>query len=263
MRYRGARLVRFEPLVSPAATRDTATHEVSVARLPRYAAPGMPQHVIQRGTNRSVLFAADADYHFFRECLGEACAEHRCRIHAYVLMTNHVHLLITPASASGIGDAMQAVGRRYARRFNDTYQRTGHLWDARYKATLVDTEQYLWACHQYIELNPVRAGLAAHPGQYRWSSYRANAFGHIDAVVTPHEQYRALGPDARARQAAYRTLFNVELPESALTTIRDSTNKGWPIGGKRFREEVAELLARRTQPAFRGRRARRKDEIGV
>ena len=223
----------------------------------------MPQHVIQRGTNRSVIFVADADYRFFRACLREACNEHGCQVHAYVLMTNHVHLLMTPMSASGIADAIQSVGRRYARRFNDTYQRTGHLWGGRYKATLVDTEQYLWACHQYIELNPVRAGLTADPGAYRWSSHRANALGDTDTLVTPHERYHALGPDARVRRGAYRAFFSEVVSDSTLRTIRDATNKGWPLGSKRFREEVAALLARRTQPAFRGRRPRRKDEIGV
>jgi putative transposase len=234
-----------------------------LARMPRYAAPGLPQHVIQRGTNRSALFVAHSDYRFFRECLRTACEEHGCRVHAYVLMTNHVHLLVTPSTASGLGHVMQSVCRRYVRRFNDTHRRTGTLCQGRYKATVVDAEQYLFACYRYIELNPVRAGLVTVPGDYQWSSHRANALGVSDPLVTPHERYDALGPDRRARQAAYRALFEEALPDATLADIRDATNKGWALGSKRFRDEIAARLARRTEPARRGRRPRWNDEIRV
>jgi putative transposase len=223
----------------------------------------MPQHVVQRGNNRTVLFVADSDYRFFRDCLQEAAERYGCRVHAYVFMTNHVHLLMTPDNPSGIGRLMQSVARRFIRRFNDTYRRTGALWEGRYRAALVETEQYFLACHRYIELNPVRAGLVATPRDYPWSSYRANALGAGDPLVTPHERYEALGSDARARRAAYRALFDEVFPESTLADIRDATNGGWALGSKRFREEIAALLARRTRPATRGRRPRRKDEIRV
>ena len=216
--------------------------------MPRYAAPGWPQHVIQRGTNRSVLFVAGSDYGFFLECLRTACEKHGCHVHAYVLMTNHVHLLITPTTASGIGQVMQSVCRKYVRRFNDTYQRTGTLCEGRYKATLVDTEHYLLACHRYIELNPVRAGLVEAPGDYPWSSYRANGLSATDPLVAPHERYLALGENVRARQAAYRALFGEPLTDATLSDIRHATNKGWALGSRRFRDDVARLLARRTQP---------------
>ena len=121
-------------------------------RLPRYNAPGFPQHVIQRGNNRCACFAVDQDYRFFRDCLSTACEKHGCRIHAYVFMTNHVHLLMTPSTESGIGQVMQSVGRRYVGHFNSTYGRTGTLWEGRYKATVVETESYLFACYRYIEL---------------------------------------------------------------------------------------------------------------
>jgi|SRR5215204_1344955 len=221
--------------------------------MPRYAVPGLPQHVIQRGTNRSVLFVADPDYYFFRDCLRVACERHDCQLHAYVLMTNHVHLLMTPMTGSGIGDVMQSVCRRYVRRFNDTYQRTGTLCQGRYKATVVDTEQYLCACYRYVELNPVRAGIVAAPHEYRWSSYAANALGTTDPLVIPHERYDALGRDGRTRQAAYRALFGEALSDSTLADIRHATNTGWALGSKRFRDEVAVLLARRTEPAAKGR----------
>ena len=221
----------------------------------------MAQHVIQRGNNRSTTFACDTDYHFFRECLEAACARHQCQVHAYVLMTNHVHLLMTSTTADGIPSVMQSVGRRYVRRFNSTYDRTGTLWEGRYKATVVDRESYVLACHRYIEMNPVRAGLAAEPRQYRWSSHQANAYGAQDSIVTPHDCYCALGPDENSRQAAYRALFVTELDDTVLDAIRNATNQGWALGGKRFREEIAALLNRRAEPAIPGRRPRRKDEI--
>ena len=166
------------------ASSDPTRHEVSLARMPRYAAPGIPQHVTQRGTNRSAIFVADADYRFFHECLRAACEKHGCHVHAYVLMSNHVHLLLTPATGSAIGRVMQTVCRRYVQRFNDTHERTGTLCQGRYKATVVDTEQYLFACHRYIELNPVRAGLARNARDYTWSSHRGNAFGVTDHLVS-------------------------------------------------------------------------------
>jgi len=177
-------------------------------------------------------------------------------------MTNHVHLLMTPTSASGIAKVMQSVGRRYVRRFNDTYERTGTLWEGRYKATLVDSEQYFLACHRYIELNPVRAGLVGDPRDYAWSSYRANALGAADPLVTPHERYLGLGTTVTDRQRAYRELCRA-LPDSTLANIREATNKGWALGGKRFRDEMATLLARRTHPRPRGRPPRRNDENRV
>ncbi|HUQ82945.1 MAG TPA: transposase [Gemmatimonadaceae bacterium] len=223
----------------------------------------MPQHVIQRGHNRSAIFVAHTDYRFFIDCLREACDEQGCHVHAYVLMTNHVHLLVTPTTASTLGRVMQSVLRRYVRRFNDTYERTGALCEGRYKATLVDSEQYLFACHRYIELNPVRAGLVTDPRRYSWSSYAANALGTTDPLVTPHERYIALGGDQSARKSGYRALFRESLPDSTIDAIRSATNKGWALGSKRFRDEIAALLARRTQPGPRGRRARWKDEIRV
>jgi putative transposase len=233
-----------------------------LARLSRYAAPGIPQHVIQRGVNRSVMFVAGRDYRFFSECLRTACAQRGCQLHAYVFMTNHVHLLMTPTTASSIAKVMQSVGRRYVRRFNDTYQRTGTLWEGRYRATLVDSQHYFLACHRYIELNPVRAGLVADPRAYPWSSYRANAFGAADSLVTPHEQYQLLGANASDRRRAYRALCRA-LSDSTLAAIRDATNRGWALGSKRFRDEMATQLARRTQPGWRGRRPRRNDENRV
>jgi REP-associated tyrosine transposase len=235
--------------------------EVTLARLPRYAAPGMAHHVIQRGNNRSVMFAARADYRFLHRCLRDACERHGCRVHTYAFMTNHFHLLMSATTTDGVSRAMQAVGRRYVRRFNDRYRRTGTLWEGRFRATVVDTDQYLLMCYRYIELNPVRGGLAASPDDYFWSSYRANALGRRDLLVTPHECYLALGADPRRRQAAHRAQVDDGVSDSTLEEIRSATNGGWALGSARFREEIAALLGRRTQPATRGRRPRRNDEI--
>jgi putative transposase len=208
----------------------------------------MPQHVIQRGNNRAAIFARDADYEFYRECLVVACARYECRVHAYAFMTNHTHLLITPSEPGGISMVMQSVGRRFVRYFNDAYGRTGTLWEGRHKATLVECERYLFACYRYIELNPVRAGLVEKPGDYRWSSHRANAFGTRDPLVTPHPQYRELGVNASARRAAYRAFFGAELDEDLIAEIRSATNTGWALGSSRFRADIGRLLARRARP---------------
>ena len=134
-----------------------------MARLPRFVLPGQPQHIIQRGNNRGVIFVADEDYQFFLEKLGDLSVKHGCQLHAYVLMSNHVHLLMTPIEANSISKLMQSLGRYYVQYFNKKYMRTGTLWEGRYKATLLDSETYLLTCYRYIELNPVRAGIAGHP----------------------------------------------------------------------------------------------------
>ena len=148
-----------------------------MARLRRFALPGQPQHIIQRGNNREIIFAAEGDCRFYLDKLEEACRRFRCAVHAYVLMTNHVHLLMTPSDELGIGKVMQALGWVYVQYFNHTYGRTGTLWEGRYKSSLLDSEGYLLTCSRYIELNPVRAGMVGHPAEYPWSSYRHNALG--------------------------------------------------------------------------------------
>ena len=227
-----------------------------MARPTRFAAPGSTQHVIFRGTNQSAVFVEAADYRFFLDCLEAACSARGCRIHAYVLMTNHVHLLVTPDSKSAIARVLQSVARRYVWRFNDIYQRSGHLWGGRYKATVIQNDRYLFTCSRYIELNPVRAGLAANPYDYPWSSYRANAVGFSDSLLTPHDRYLALGRDPETRRLAYRALFSEALSDSTVTEIRDATNKCWPLGSKRFRDEISGHLARRREPSAGSRQSR-------
>lgn len=223
-----------------------------MARLPRFALPGQPQHVILRGNNRQEIFCANEDFRFFLEKLLAACAQHACDIHAYVLMTNHVHLLMTAHGSDGVSKVMQSVGRYYVQYFNYCYKRTGTLWEGRYKSTLIDSEHYLVTCMRYIELNPVRANMVEHASAYPWSSYAANAAGHDDPLVTPHELYRRLGRTPEERQAAYRQLFRQHLGEKTLADIREATNKAWVLGSDRFKQRIQKQLQRRAQPKSRG-----------
>ena len=221
-------------------------------RLPRYVLTGHPYHVIQRGNNRCPIFVADEDYGCFKHILSEACYRYNCQIHAYVLMTNHVHFVMTPQEAVSLAKVLQSVGRRYVQYFNTTYRRTGTLWEGRYKATVIDTERYLLTCYRYTELNPVRANMVTNPSEYRWSSYAANALGKSDPLLTPHHLYQALGSSIEERQDAYRGLFQAHLDDRTLETIRQATQKGWALGNDRFKDEIEQLINRRTRPLPRG-----------
>jgi putative transposase len=218
-----------------------------MARLPRYVIPNQPQHIIQRGNNRQVIFAADADYQFFRDAIVDAASKHGLKVHAYVWMTNHIHLLATPKFEDSISKVFQSVGRKYVQYFNFTYKRSGTLWEGRYRATVVDTEQYLLKLMRYIELNPLRANMVGHPASYPWSSYARNAEGRLGLNfdwLVPHEEYSKLGKNEAERLAAYQGLFKVALAEEDLKQIRESTHKGWALGSQRFIEEI-EVLSRR------------------
>lgn len=234
-----------------------------MARLPRYVIPGQPQHIIQRGNNRQVIFAVDADYQFFCDTLVEAATKHGLAIHAYVWMTNHIHLLATPEFDHSISKVLQSVGRRYVQYFNLTYRRSGTLWEGRYRATVVDSERYLLTLMRYIELNPVRAGRVAHPKDYPWSSYRRNAQGEsgLNADwLTGHEEYLRLGRNEADRQIAYRQLFLAAISDTDLADIRDST-KGWALGGERFREQIEALGWRRAASKGVGRPRKIKNRV--
>jgi putative transposase len=232
-----------------------------MARLPRYVVPGQPQHIIQRGNNRQPIFAADADYAFFREALIEAANKHALLVHAYVWMTNHVHLLATPERDDSISKTFQSLGRRYVQYFNHTYQRSGTLWEGRYRATVVDSERYLLTLMRYIELNPLRAGMVDQPEEYPWSSYRRNALGEGGPNgdwLTSHTDYLRLGREDADRQQAYRALFASAIDQGDLAQIRDCTHKGWALGGERFRSEIETLTSRRATSMGVGRP--RKDQ---
>jgi putative transposase len=165
-------------------------------RQPRPDLADVPQHVVQRGNDRQPCFYATEDYRRYLAGLRESAIRYGCSVHAYVLMTNHVHLLVTPSSAGAVSRMMQWLGRQYVGYINGRYRRTGTLWEGRYKSCLVDTERYLLTCYRYIELNPVRAAMVADPADYAWSSYRTNAQALPDKVVVPHAEYLRLGADA-------------------------------------------------------------------
>src|SRR5487761_1927210 len=171
--------------------------------------PGHPLHLVQRGHLRTACFFGEEDCVAYLGWLGRYAAECGCSVQAYVLMGNHVHLLLTPSRAGGAAGLMRALGERYARYVDAAYHRDGALWEDRYDAIPVHVGRYLLFCMRYIELNPVRARLVARPEQYRWSSFRANALGRIDPLLTPHAHYCALGRSAESRQDAYRALFAV------------------------------------------------------
>ncbi|MGH8729910.1 MAG: transposase [Burkholderiales bacterium] len=222
-------------------------------RLPRFFVKGQPLHAIQRGNNREAIFAAPEDYNRFREFLLDAAQRHACAIHAYVLMTNHVHLLVTPANEDSLSKLFQSAGRRYVQYFNFSYKRSGTLWEGRYRASIIDAENYLLTCMRYIELNPVRGNMVGHPSNYPYSSYHANAQGEADPLIAPHLIYRRLGEDAASRQAAYRQLFRAQLSKTDLQSIRDTLHKGWALGNDRFRVKIEKLAGRRAAPLPRGR----------
>lgn len=222
-------------------------------RRPRLVLPGVPLHLIQRGNNRQICFVADEDYRFYLDWLKDYAGKTGCRIHAYVLMTNHVHLLLSAERTEAPGELMKALGQRYVQYYNRIYRRSGTLWEGRYRSCLTQAEEYLLACQRYIELNPVRAAMAAHPADYRWSSYRANAQGEEDALVTPHELYLGLGLQTGSRQAAYRELFRHELEPGLVDKIRQATNGNFALGSPRFVDEIAATLGRRVTPGKSGR----------
>ncbi len=230
-----------------------------MARLQRFFVPGFPLHVIQRGNNRGALFSQISDYNVYLDCLKEAALSHGCAIHAYVLMTNHVHFLVTPTHEDSLPKTFQSLGRRYVQYFNKTYERTGTLWEGRYRATLIESEAYLLTCCRYIELNPVRAEMVRRPRDYRWSSYQNHAEGKTNPLLTPHNIYQRLGGTATARQQAYRALFRHHLSGETLDAIREATNKAWVLGSDKFKDRLAKKLDRRVAPLPRGRPALGKD----
>ena len=222
-------------------------------RKPRMYLAGVPCHVVQRGNNRDACFFADDDYRFYLDALGQACRCYGVDLHAYVLMTNHAHLLMTPRTAEGVSRVMQSLGRRYVQYVNKSYLRCGTLWESRHKASLVSAEQYLLACYRYVELNPVAAGMVDHPGDYRWSSYASNAWGRHDGLVCPHALYLALGEDVSSRQSCYRELFADQLSKESVHEIRTALEFSMPLGNDRFRQQIERALGRPLGQARRGR----------
>lgn len=222
-------------------------------RRQRLQAAGLPVHILQRGNNRQACFFADEDYLFFLDHLARIAKRFRCALHAYVLMTNHFHLLLTSELPVGPSLLMKFLGQRYVQYVNRTYRRSGSLWEGRFRSSLVQTDRYVLGCYRYIEMNAVRANMVKNPLEYPWSSYAANADGKYVSWVTPHGEYLALGLSEESRQAAYRGLFASELDQQLLREIRISTHGGYAIGSGRFREEIETALKLRATPHGPGR----------
>ena len=234
-----------------------------MARLPRFVTPGHPQRVIIRGNNREAIFHHNDDYLFYLDKLNDACRAYSCEVHAYVLMTNHVHLLITPQVEDGISKTIQNIGRYYVQYFNKKYRRTGTLWEGRYKASLIDSALYLLTCYRYIELNPVRANMVAHPSNYPWSSYRVNALGAQSELISPHFEYLSLSVSPEKRRSIYRSLFTYEIKEQTLEEIRTVTNKAWVLGSEQFKSQIEAQTSRASHPRKTGGDRRSKVFKGV
>lgn len=224
-----------------------------MARPPRLELPGAPLHIIQRGINRAACFFGDLDRRFYLQCLAKAAISRGCAVHAYVLMSNHVHLLITPGEKGAAAAMLQDLGRRYVRVINTIHGRTGTLWEGRFRSSLVDTENYLLACHRYIDLNPLRAGIVDHPAKYPWSSHSHYALGHLRDVITEHSIYLTLGQSAIERRAAYRSLFLQGLDPDTLEKIRSAANAGCVLGSEGFIEHAREKFGPRARLPRRGR----------
>ena len=203
-------------------------------RPPRVILPGVPTHIVQRGHNRARCFFSHHDFEEYRQVVFETSEQFRCSVHAYVLMTNHVHLLVSAADSTGISRLMQTIGTRYVRSVNLRQGRRGTLWEGRFRSSTIDTDSYFLTCSRYIELNPVRARMVDDISAYRWSSYRHNAYGEIDPVVTPYALYDALGATPQVRRLAYRELFRHEIGPESLETIRDATRRGAALGDTAF-----------------------------
>lgn len=223
-----------------------------MARLPRLNFSGIPQHVVQRGNNRHVCFFTDQDYIVYLTKLEEYSRKYEVAVHSYILMTNHVHLLLTPEEGDGVSRLIQSLGRYYVRYVNQTHDRTGTLWEGRYKSTLVDSENYFLTVSRYIELNPVRAHMVGHPVEYPWSSYQRNAVGKPIKLLTPHPCYQSLEKTDEKRQLAYKALFDQLIPDYTLKEIRDAINKAWVLGEDRFKKQIEKQTGRRTSPNMRG-----------
>lgn len=225
-----------------------------MARRRRIGVIDIPQHVIHRGNNRNICFADQQDFSAYVKWLKQYSQEYSVAIHAWVFMTNHIHLLCTPKNAHhSVSIMMQSIGRQYVRYFNDKYRRTGTLWEGRFKSTLVNAPDYLLQLYQYIELNPVRAQMVSDPANYKWSSYQINALGKHSSLIEPHPLYTQLGTNKCQRLIAYRRLFEHQLEQGLIDDIRHCSQKEIVLGNSRFKQQVAELTGIELKSATRGR----------
>ena len=227
-------------------------------RQARLIVPDVALHVVQRGHNRQTCFRQDVDHAVYLKWLAKLLAPTGCRLHAYCLMSNHVHLLITPSGMHSCASLMRRIGQRYAQYFNRRYERTGALWEGRFRSCLVDSPRYVLACHRYIELNPVRAGMVASASGYRWSSHKGNSGRVRNQLLTPHASMAALGEDAEERSRRYQELFGEVDDPAFLTAVRDATNGGFALIGEDLKLGVEASTGRRLERRKRGPAPRRE-----
>jgi putative transposase len=216
-------------------------------RRARLKVAGLPLHIIQRGNNRAPCFYADGDYSLYLHHLAQLAAKFECAVHAYVIMTNHVHLLLTAAKEDGPSLLMKHLGQRYVQYVNKTYRRSGTLWEGRFRSSIVQRDGYALKCQRYIELNPVRARMVRQPGEYAWSSYQTNAELRPSPLIVPHQEFAGLGETPELRASAYRHSFRFELDPADLREIRLAANGGFALGNDRFKAQIAEMLGRRVE----------------
>jgi len=231
-------------------------------RQSRLILPQVAVHIIQRGNNKNACFRGDSDYLVYLLHLRDLSKKLDCGVHAYCLMTNHVHLLVTPSSREACVSLMRNLGQRYVQYFNRRHARTGTLWEGRFRSCVAESARYVLACYRYVELNPVRAGIASHPSDYPWSSHAVNVGMRSNAMVSPHPEFTALGSDTRTRQAAYRGLFEQELDLSLLSEIRGSTNAGYPLASESFKTFASDATSRRLERGKPGRPSKEPDKEG-
>lgn len=228
-------------------------------RRARQYIPELPYHIVQRGNNREVCFIEPENYQFYLELWQELSVKYQVAVHAYGLMTNHIHFLVTPKADDSISRVMKTVGSRYAQYINKKYKRTGTLWEGRHKSSLIQSERYLLTCYRYIELNPVRAGMVDQPEEYKWSSYGANAWGD-SSWLTAHYEYLRLGSDIVARAGVYRELFRYQLNNTDIDNMRKSTHYCQPLGDERFGEFILQQYGVQSGQMHRGRPKNQRDE---
>ncbi|MFZ6749115.1 transposase [Undibacterium sp. Ren11W] len=224
-----------------------------MARLPRLVVPNQLHLILQKGNDGKIIFADDDDCHFFLDRLKEASRQFEVAIHAYVLMPDHLHLLATPKDETGLSKMMQWIGRHYVPYFNRKYQRSGTLWQGRYRATVLEAGAYFLCCCLYLESNPVRSKIVADASDFTWSSYQHHIGLKIDPIINDHPLYWALGNTPFQREAAYKEMMQHAISPLDLSAITAATTMSWPLGSEQFKADIAKLTSRRVTPLKRGR----------
>lgn len=227
-----------------------------MARTSRIVIPNLPHHIIQQGNDRQPIFRDEEDYQVFHAWMREAARQFKVAIHAYVLMGNHLHLLATPSDAQGLARMMQLLGRFYVPYFNRKYDRTGTLWQGRFKTSVIESDPYFLSCSRHIEMLPVREGVVPHPADYKWSSYLHHVGDKPDSLIADHPLYWALGNTPFEREAAYKQFMQQPIPQDEVNSLGLTVGKGWTLGSEQFQIQLEKKINRRVRPGKRGRPAK-------